>query len=60
MEITRQEYHKAFVDALEAELKDLQEHNASNMMSILISASAAGLVRRMETALFGEEDFKDG
>lgn len=59
MEITRQEYHKAFVDALEAEMKELQEHNANNMTGVLLSISAAGIVRRMETALFGEEDPKD-
>lgn len=59
MEITRQEYHKAFVDALEAEMKELQEHKAPTMMSILISSSAASIVCRMETALFGEEDPKD-
>lgn len=59
MEITRQEYHKAFMDAMEAEMKELQERKADNMMSILISVSGAGIVRRMETALFGEEDPKD-
>ena len=59
MEITRREYHKAFMNALEAEMKELQEHEADNMMSMIISLCVAGTVRKMEVALFGEEDPKD-
>lgn len=47
------------MNALEAEMKELQEHNADNMMSMIISLSVAGTVRKMEVALFGEEDPKD-
>lgn len=59
MEITREQYRRALAKATVEEAEVLEKQGADVMLNRLITLAATSVARRVEVALFGEEDPKD-
>lgn len=55
MEITREAYRKAFVEAMDEEINELRAKGVDGIKSLLIVNVSTGITRRMEEKLFGAE-----
>lgn len=55
MEITREAYRKAFVEAMDEEVNELHARGIDSIKSLLIASISTGIARRMEETLFGAE-----